>query len=92
MSELLVDNLLVESHYGLLAHGAGGHWRPLRVNLADALLGNHSQVKLLVLAEHHDPDRVFLVALVVHIRHWDGWVVKVTRCDAFARHFRLVTV
>ena len=35
------------------------------MDLADALLGNHRQLDLLVLAEHHEPDGVLLVPLIV---------------------------
>ena len=63
--ESSVDSLIIDLDDRLLAHSTGRHWRPLRVHLSNAFLGNHSQVELLVFAEHHESDRVSFLGIIL---------------------------
>lgn len=53
-SQLFVYDFLINCNEWLLPHYAGGDGRPLGVSLADAFLGNHRNVKLLVPTEQYD--------------------------------------
>ena len=87
-----VDHLIIDIDLGLLSHSTGGDRGPLSVNLADTLLCDHRQLYLLVLAEHHEADRVFLVALVVFIQDRNHGRVHVNRYDMLGGHLLPISV
>lgn len=81
LCESPVDDFLVDANDWLLTHGTGGDRRPLRMRLANTLLCNHGKVELLVLAEHHEPDRVALLPILFVVDDRDDSAIDVASDD-----------
>ena len=62
------------------------------MSLADAFLCNHSQIKLLVLAEHHEADGVALLAVLLVVDDWHDRTLLVADHNALRSDFLPVTV
>ena len=66
-----IDSLFINANDWLFTHDAGRDWRPLGMSLSDSLLGNHREIQLLILTQHHQTDWVVLSAIVTLVLDWD---------------------
>lgn len=62
------------------------------MHLSNAFLGNHSQVELLVFAEHHESDRVSLLSIILVVNDRLDSRLHVAPCDVLRCHFVPVAV
>lgn len=83
---------MIKGNFRLLSHDAGADGGPLRVGLTDALLCSHRDVQLLVLAEEHDSDRVFLLAKVVLVLHANNGAFRVNATHVLTCHELLLSI